>query len=398
MARNGSGTYSLPSGNPVTTGTTISSTTHNDTLSDIATALTNSLAKDGQTTPTADIPLGSNKITGLASATVVTDAAQFGQVLAYSPKSGSDTGTDTYEVNMGLGLSSGDIFAVDFGSANTTATPTLENTGGTPSGAKSIKTVDGSQYIGMIAARPHWMKWDGTDFIVMDPTVVDQVLDEDDFSSNSATKAPSQQSAEAFIKAPYSATDGGTDAFSGDFGPLATNDVIKVDIGSANTTASPTLENSGGSPSGAKSVVPPNGSAYIGMLEARPHRFQWDGTDFVVLDPAGLRTPNGSSGVSPGFGSWRTPDSDRPVLVEMRIHVETNGTSFGRVHVQVDESGGTSADYFFRSAADPEWSSGASDVDETITFLLPPGGAYQIVNQSDPNSGNTIDFVREYTL
>lgn len=49
MARNGSGTYSLPAGNPVVTGTTISSTWANNTLNDIATALTASIANDGQT-------------------------------------------------------------------------------------------------------------------------------------------------------------------------------------------------------------------------------------------------------------------------------------------------------------------------------------------------------------
>jgi hypothetical protein len=49
MSRNGSGTYNLPAGNPVVTGTTISSTWANTTLTDIATALSNSIAKDGQT-------------------------------------------------------------------------------------------------------------------------------------------------------------------------------------------------------------------------------------------------------------------------------------------------------------------------------------------------------------
>lgn len=49
MSRNGSGTYQLPAGNPVVTGTTISSTWANNTLTDIATALTNSIAADGQT-------------------------------------------------------------------------------------------------------------------------------------------------------------------------------------------------------------------------------------------------------------------------------------------------------------------------------------------------------------
>lgn len=47
MPRNASGTYSLPAGNPVVTGTTISSVWANTTLSDIGTALTGSLARNG---------------------------------------------------------------------------------------------------------------------------------------------------------------------------------------------------------------------------------------------------------------------------------------------------------------------------------------------------------------
>jgi hypothetical protein len=49
MSRNGTGTYNLPAGNPVVTGTTISSTWANNTLSDMATALSGSIAADGQT-------------------------------------------------------------------------------------------------------------------------------------------------------------------------------------------------------------------------------------------------------------------------------------------------------------------------------------------------------------
>lgn len=79
MPRNGSGTYGLVAGNPVTTGTTISSTWANNTLSDIATALTNSIAKDGQTTPTANLPMGSFKLTGLAIGTANTDSITLGQ-------------------------------------------------------------------------------------------------------------------------------------------------------------------------------------------------------------------------------------------------------------------------------------------------------------------------------
>lgn len=81
MAFNGSGTFSLIAGNPVVTGTVISSTWANNTLTDIASnGLSNCLTKDGQTTPTANIPLGGFKITGLAAGTSATDAANISQI------------------------------------------------------------------------------------------------------------------------------------------------------------------------------------------------------------------------------------------------------------------------------------------------------------------------------
>jgi hypothetical protein len=63
MSRNGSGTYNLPAGNPVVTGTTISSTWANNTLTDIATALSGSIAADGQTTITGPLVGLDNTVT-----------------------------------------------------------------------------------------------------------------------------------------------------------------------------------------------------------------------------------------------------------------------------------------------------------------------------------------------
>lgn len=62
MPRNGSGTYTLPAGNPVVTGTVISSTVHNNTMSDIADEITNSVDKDGQTVITGSIDMNGNAI------------------------------------------------------------------------------------------------------------------------------------------------------------------------------------------------------------------------------------------------------------------------------------------------------------------------------------------------
>ena len=57
MSRNGSGVYSLnTAGQPVVSGTTITSSAFNSAMSDIATALTQSIAYDGQTTTTGLIP------------------------------------------------------------------------------------------------------------------------------------------------------------------------------------------------------------------------------------------------------------------------------------------------------------------------------------------------------
>lgn len=81
MSFNGSGLFQINSaGQPVVNGTTIDATVHNALTADIATGLSNVICKDGQTTPTANIPMGNNKITGLAPATTRTDAASLATI------------------------------------------------------------------------------------------------------------------------------------------------------------------------------------------------------------------------------------------------------------------------------------------------------------------------------
>jgi hypothetical protein len=121
MAFNGSGTYNLPAGNPVVTGTTISSTTTNNTNSDIATALTNCITRDGQSTPSANLPMNAKKLTGLAAGTSAGDSVRYEQVLLLAG------GTMTGSVTL--------------------VTPVL----GTPSsGTLSSCTVDGTNGVGYI--------------------------------------------------------------------------------------------------------------------------------------------------------------------------------------------------------------------------------------------------------
>lgn len=125
MARNGSGTYNLPAGNPVTTASVISSTWANNTLDDVATALTGSLAKDGQTTPSANLPMGTYKHTGVGAATTRTDYArasqvQDGELTHLTSVSGVDTITAAAPISM-TAYATGQKFSFVAAGANTGA-------------------------------------------------------------------------------------------------------------------------------------------------------------------------------------------------------------------------------------------------------------------------------------
>ena len=79
MPRDGTGQYNLPN-SAVVTGTAISSTDENATRSDLATALTGSLARDGQALPTANLPMGTFKHTGVGDATARNQYPSLGQM------------------------------------------------------------------------------------------------------------------------------------------------------------------------------------------------------------------------------------------------------------------------------------------------------------------------------
>ena len=68
MPRNLSGVYTLPTGNPVVTGTIIDVAWANPTMADIAAQMNNVVTRDGLLGPTANVPMGGFKLTGLAGA------------------------------------------------------------------------------------------------------------------------------------------------------------------------------------------------------------------------------------------------------------------------------------------------------------------------------------------
>jgi hypothetical protein len=79
MARDGSGAYSLP-GADFTNGTLADADEVMTKLDDLATAMTASIAKDGQTTPTAALPMGGYNHTNVGAATARTHYARAAQI------------------------------------------------------------------------------------------------------------------------------------------------------------------------------------------------------------------------------------------------------------------------------------------------------------------------------
>jgi hypothetical protein len=106
---------------------------------DIATGLTTALTKDGQTTPTANLPMGSFKHTGVADASARTNYSSAAQVQDSSLNwVGTLTGTDTYTGTLTpaiLSYATGAIFRALVTNANTGAVTINLNS----LGAKSVK-------------------------------------------------------------------------------------------------------------------------------------------------------------------------------------------------------------------------------------------------------------------
>lgn len=177
MSYNGSGTFNInTAGQPVVTGTVITSTAFNLLTSDLATGLSTALTKDGQTTPTANIPMGTFKITGLGAGTVATDAAQYGQLQAGATTIATVSGTDTLTGSLAPAITAyatGNLFSFVAAATNTGAATINLNS----LGAKSI-TKAGSTALAagdLVSGQVYLIEYDGTRFQLINPSGVSGV-------------------------------------------------------------------------------------------------------------------------------------------------------------------------------------------------------------------------------
>lgn len=228
---------------------------------------------------------------------------------------------------------------------------------------------------------------------------------------------------------PEHATDSGTDAFVSATNTAVPADGVTItrDFQSANTTTTPTLDG--------KTITTRDGSALWADALSGPHKLEYEsGTDtYLALNPnpvsansanapvsrdsagrfkatnptsaqdvatlnwVALDAVSTSSDPALAFDTWRTPNNNRAVVVVVQVLVETNGSVNGIVFLDVDESGGTTADYSLEAHSDEINGSGAENY-ETLTTIIPPGGSYRINNSSDPNTANAIEVHRELPL
>ena len=176
MSYNGSGSFTINStGQPVVDGTDITATVHNALTADLASGLSNAICKDGQTTVTANIPFGGNKLTGVGAATARTDAASLATIQdgtgVYVATVGGTADVITLTVSPAItSYAAGQVFYWIASGANTTSVTV--NVSGL--GAKAL-TKDGSTALvanDILSGALIGGRYDGTRFqLIARPTV-----------------------------------------------------------------------------------------------------------------------------------------------------------------------------------------------------------------------------------
>jgi hypothetical protein len=97
MSRNGSGTYTAPSGawNPAINGNSATAADWNALLADLAAAMTQSVSADGQTTITGNLNMGNNKLSSLAAGNASGQSLAWQQLFSQGTESDLASATTT---------------------------------------------------------------------------------------------------------------------------------------------------------------------------------------------------------------------------------------------------------------------------------------------------------------
>lgn len=174
MPRNGSGTYSAAVDFTTEAASPpIEISKLDQQMTDIGTALTASIASDGQTQPSADLPMNGNKHTNCAAATALTEYARVSELIDQDHIYYVDSGSaNTYAITPNPAISAyeeGQKFTFRATNTNTGASTLNVNA----KGATAIQTMDGNALVaGMIVSGGYYecvYDSNGSRFVLVSP-------------------------------------------------------------------------------------------------------------------------------------------------------------------------------------------------------------------------------------
>lgn len=190
MSRNGSGSYSAPasSWNPAVTATTIDSSDFNTLLADLETALSESVARDGQTATTAVVPFAS----GIKADTIAENSSNTGVTV---------DGVLIKDSGIQLGAAGTLIFegatANAFETTLTVVDPSADRTVTIPDATLTVVGVDTTQTLTNKTLTAPVL----TSAVLNTAVSGTAVLDEDNMATDSDTQIATQQSIKAYVDA-----------------------------------------------------------------------------------------------------------------------------------------------------------------------------------------------------
>ncbi len=181
MPRNGAGTFSYTEA-PVVSGTPVSAAVENSRNTDIADAITASIAKDGQTTATADLPMGAFKHLNVGNAVLRTQYLSAGQAqdgaVIWGGTATYTTASNVYAITLSPAMASyaaGQTFTWVASNANVGSNAELNVNG---AGKKDLKTADGRTMRGgeIRAGVVQRATYNGTEFRML-PVAAEEMIE-----------------------------------------------------------------------------------------------------------------------------------------------------------------------------------------------------------------------------
>lgn len=110
-----------------------------------------------------------------------------------------------------------------------------------------------------------------------------------------------------------------------------------------------------------------------------------------------IGVPSSTQSANLSFDSYTVIDSDRPVLLQLDLFLETDGNTSALIDINIDFDGGSTADINQIAFLSPETGAGAGS-HEVLSYLIPAGASIELANRNDPNASNQISGDDYYQL